>query len=93
MDPGTALQAAALQPAAAQTCGPPKDHSIPSMALGLASQVDWILVTSVLIPWLPQKPALRPHGPNWHLFAKKESPFSAVGLAPPTLFALSITGR
>lgn len=51
----------------------PKDQSIPSTALCLATQAERILVTAVLIPWLPQKPALCPNCLNWHLSAKNLS--------------------
>lgn len=42
-----------LQPAAV-----PKEQLVPFAALGLATQADWIPVTTVLIPRSPQKPAL-----------------------------------
>lgn len=67
-----------------RSCGPPasscantaapKDQSILSTALCLATQADWILDTSVLIPWLPQKPVLCPHSLNRYLFAKRNQP-------------------
>lgn len=71
-----------------ERCGP-QDQWIPSTALCPAPG-GWIPVTAVRIPRLPQEPALCPNSLHWHLFAKEESPFSALGSDLPTLFAFSV---